>query len=54
MVLGRRDAPASYHLCVTHDDGGAGGEPGDARARTLRPATHLHVLLQHLLGLATP
>ena len=53
VVLGRRDAPASYHLCVTHDDG-VQGVSLVTRGEDLRPATHLHVLLQHLLGLPTP
>ncbi len=53
VVLGRRDAPASYHLCVTHDDA-AQGVSLVTRGEDLRPATHLHVLLQHLLGLPTP
>ncbi len=53
VVLGRRDAPASYHLCVVHDDA-AQGVTLVTRGGDLRPATHLHVLLQHLLGLPTP
>lgn len=53
VVLGRRDVPASYHLCVTHDDA-LQGVTLVTRAEDLRPATHLHVLLQHLLGLPTP
>jgi glutamyl-Q tRNA(Asp) synthetase len=52
-VLGRRDAPASYHLCVVHDDA-AQGVTLVNRGEDLRPATHLHVLLQHLLGAAVP
>jgi glutamyl-Q tRNA(Asp) synthetase len=53
VVLGRRDAPASYHLCVTHDDA-LQGVTLVTRAEDLRPATHLHVLLQHVLGFAVP
>jgi glutamyl-Q tRNA(Asp) synthetase len=53
VVLGRRDAPASYHLCVTHDDA-LQGVSLVTRAEDLRAATHLHVLLQRLLGLPTP
>ncbi len=53
VVLGRRDAPASYHLCVTHDDA-VQGVSLVTRGEDLRMATHLHVLLQHLLGLPTP
>ncbi len=53
VVLGRRDAPASYHLCVTWDDA-LQGVTLVTRGQDLQPSTHLHVLLQHLLGLATP
>lgn len=53
VVLGRRDLPASYHLCVTHDDA-LQGVTLVTRAEDLRPATHLHVLLQALLGWETP
>ena len=53
VVLGRRDAPASYHLCVTHDDA-LQGVTLVTRAIDLQPATHLHVLLQRLLGWRTP
>jgi glutamyl-Q tRNA(Asp) synthetase len=53
VVLGRRDAPCSYHLCVTHDDA-LQGVTLVTRGEDLRPATHLHVLLQHLMGWPTP
>jgi glutamyl-Q tRNA(Asp) synthetase len=53
VVLGRRDVPASYHLCVTHDDA-LQGVTLVTRAEDLRPATHLHVLLQQLMGWPTP
>jgi glutamyl-Q tRNA(Asp) synthetase len=53
VVLGRRDAPASYHLCVTRDDA-LQGVTLVTRAMDLQPATHLHVLLQRLLGWNTP
>ena len=52
-ILGRRDAPASYHLCVVHDDA-VQGVTLVHRGEDLRPVTHLHVLLQHLLGAAVP
>ena len=52
-VLGRRDVPASYHLCVTHDDC-VQGVSLVTRAEDLLPATHLHVLLQRLMGWPTP
>jgi glutamyl-Q tRNA(Asp) synthetase len=53
VVLGRRDVPASYHLCVTHDDA-VQGVTLVTRGEDLLHATHLHVLLQHLLGWPTP
>jgi glutamyl-Q tRNA(Asp) synthetase len=53
VVLGRRDVPASYHLCATLDDG-LQGITLVIRGEDLRPAAHLHRLLQALLGLATP
>ncbi|SBW11514.1 Glutamyl-Q tRNA(Asp) synthetase [uncultured Alphaproteobacteria bacterium] len=52
-VLARRDTPTSYHLAVTVDDA-AQGVTCVTRAADLAPATHLHRLLQHLLGLPTP
>ena len=53
VVLGRRDAPASYHLCATLDDH-LQGMTLVIRGEDLRPSTHIHRLLQALLGLATP
>jgi glutamyl-Q tRNA(Asp) synthetase len=53
VVLGRRDVPASYHLCVTHDDA-AQGITLVTRGEDLLPATHLHRLLQHLFGWPVP
>jgi glutamyl-Q tRNA(Asp) synthetase len=52
-VLARKDAPASYHLCVVHDDA-LQGVTLVTRGEDLLPATHLHRLLQALLGLPTP
>jgi len=49
VVLGRRDAPASYHFCATHDDA-ATGVTLVTRGIDLKPAAHLHRLLQHLMG----
>jgi glutamyl-Q tRNA(Asp) synthetase len=52
-VLARRDIPTSYHLCAVHDD--ALQEISlIVRGEDLRAATHIHVLLQILLGLPTP
>jgi glutamyl-Q tRNA(Asp) synthetase len=53
VVLARKDAPSSYHLCVTHDDA-AQGVTLVTRGVDLLPATDLHVLLQRLLGWPTP
>jgi glutamyl-Q tRNA(Asp) synthetase len=52
-VLARKDVPASYHLCVTHDDA-AQGVTLVTRGKDLMPATHLHRLLQHLMGWPEP
>ena len=52
-VLARKDIPASYHLCVTHDDARQ-GVTLVTRGEDLRPATHLHRLLQALLGWPEP
>ena len=53
VVLGRRDAPASYHLAVSLDDD-LQGVSLVTRGEDLFAATHIHRLLQALLGLATP
>jgi glutamyl-Q tRNA(Asp) synthetase len=53
IVLARKDAPASYHLCVTHDDA-AQGVTLVTRGSDLQPATDLHRLLQDLMGWPTP
>ncbi len=53
VVLARRDAPCSYHLCVTHDDA-AQGVTLVTRGRDLLPATDVHRLLQALLGWPVP
>ena len=52
-VLARRDAPASYHLCACFDDA-AQGVTLVTRGEDLLEATHLHRLLQHLMGWDTP
>jgi glutamyl-Q tRNA(Asp) synthetase len=52
-VLARRDIPASYHFCVVHDDA-VQGITHVTRGEDLREVTHIHVLLQRLLGLPTP
>lgn len=53
VVLARKDAPTSYHLAVTVDDA-AQGITDVVRGQDLFAATHVHRLLQHLLGLPTP
>ena len=53
IVLARKDMPASYHLCVVHDDA-LQGVTHVIRGEDLRDATHVHVLLQRLLGLPQP
>ncbi len=53
VVLARKDAPASYHLAVTLDDH-VQGVTLVTRGRDLFSATHVHRLLQALLGLAVP
>ena len=53
VVLARKDTPASYHLAVVVDDA-AQGVTLVTRGLDLLPATHLHRLLQDLLGLSVP
>jgi glutamyl-Q tRNA(Asp) synthetase len=53
VVLARKDAPTSYHLAITVDDA-AQGVTDVVRGRDLFEATHVHRLLQALLGLPTP
>ena len=53
VVLVRKDAPASYHLAATLDDA-ADGVTLVTRGMDLFAATHVHRLLQALLGLPVP
>jgi glutamyl-Q tRNA(Asp) synthetase len=53
VVIARKDADASYHLAVTVDDA-AQGVTDIIRGRDLFASTHIHRLLQALLGLPTP
>lgn len=53
VVLARRDAPASYHLCVVVDDA-LQGVTHVTRGEDLFAAASLQRLLQALLGLPTP
>ncbi|HUL07492.1 MAG TPA: tRNA glutamyl-Q(34) synthetase GluQRS [Candidatus Acidoferrum sp.] len=52
-VLARKEVATSYHLAVTVDDA-LQGVTLVTRGEDLFHATHLHRLLQALLGLATP
>jgi glutamyl-Q tRNA(Asp) synthetase len=52
-ILARKDVPASYMLCATHDDA-LQGVTLVTRADDLRPATSLQRLLQALLGWPAP
>ncbi len=53
FVLARRDTPTSSHLAVTVDDH-LQGVTQVTRGEDILPSTHIHVLLQRLLGYATP
>jgi glutamyl-Q tRNA(Asp) synthetase len=53
VVLVRKDEPASYHLAATLDDA-ADGITVVTRGRDLFEASHVHRLLQALLGLPLP
>jgi glutamyl-Q tRNA(Asp) synthetase len=53
VVLARKELPASYHLAVTVDDA-VQGVTLVTRGEDLAAATHIHRVLQALLGLPTP
>ncbi len=53
VVLARKEVPTSYHLAVTVDDA-LQGITLVTRGADLFAATHIHRLLQELLGLPTP
>ena len=53
VVLARKDTPTSYHLAVTVDDA-LQGVTLVTRGEDLFSASHLHRLLQALLGLPVP
>ncbi len=53
VVLARKDTPTSYHLAVTVDDH-LQGVTLVTRGEDLLPSTHVHGLLQRLLGYQTP
>ena len=53
FVIARKDTPTSYHLAVTVDDH-LQGVTLVTRGVDLLPSTHVHGLLQKLLGYAAP
>lgn len=53
VVLARKDTPASYHLCVTHDDA-LQGVTLVTRGEDLLAATDIHRLLQALMDWPEP
>lgn len=53
VVLARKEIPASYHLCVCHDDA-LQNVTLVTRGSDLFAATHLHRLLQALFGWPVP
>ena len=53
VVIARKDTPTSYHLAVTVDDH-LQGVTLVTRGEDLLPSTHVHCLLQCLLGYAAP
>jgi glutamyl-Q tRNA(Asp) synthetase len=53
VILARKEILTSYHLSVTLDDA-AQGITHVIRGKDLFESTHVHVLLQALLGLPTP
>jgi glutamyl-Q tRNA(Asp) synthetase len=53
VVIARKDVPTSYHLACTWDDA-LQGVTIVTRGEDLFAATHVHRLLQALLGLPTP
>ena len=53
VVLGRKETPASYHLACCHDDA-LQGITHVIRGEDLRDVTHVHALLQALMGWPQP
>lgn len=53
VVLARKDTPTSYHMAVCHDDN-LQRITHVVRGMDLYHATHIHVLLQRLMGWHTP
>ena len=53
VVLARKDTPTSYHLACCHDDA-LQGITHVVRGEDLREVTHVHALLQALMGWPAP
>ncbi len=53
VVIARKDIGVSYHLAVVVDDA-AQGVTWVTRGEDLLASTHVHVILQHLLGFRQP
>lgn len=53
IILARKDTPASYHLAACHDDA-LQGVTHVIRGVDLAASTHIHVLLQALMGWPVP
>lgn len=53
VILARKDTPTSYHLAACHDDA-LQGVSHVIRGVDLAASTHVHVLLQALMGWQTP
>ena len=53
VILARKDTPTSYHLSVVVDDA-LQGITHIVRGEDLFHATHIHIVLQNLLGLPIP
>ena len=53
IILARKDAPVAYHLACTHDDA-LQGISHVVRGVDLFESTHVHVLLQALMGWPQP
>lgn len=53
VILARKDTPTSYHLAACHDDA-LQGVTHIIRGIDLAASTHMHVLLQALMGWPSP
>lgn len=53
VIIARKDSPTSYHIAATHDDQ-LQGITHIVRGHDLYYATHVHVLIQAIMGWQTP